>query len=363
MVINPLESAHPTGMAVAGEAVKALLAGLGAAQTPAWVSETFRFLNDRVPSGVLQMFSRLALVQMLPLLLPRDAHLIFTSHHAPLWRTGRHTLVVHDVISLEFPFQHRPQTLYFLFLLPRLIAAAARVVFISHSVETLVRRHLEIEDQGKVWVIPSYNERIATYQPSPVNLTARVAARRFFIIGARFRHKNLGLVLRAAKRLMDQGETGFSIRVMGCTDALWASGGLEELKRAGIVETVGYASPADLDQLYREATAFLYVSMAEGQGLPPLEAMANGCPVIASDIPVLRETCGDGAFFVDGNDPEPLAALLADILRGTKSEDLAARQAAGFQRAKDFSREKITARWEEFVAALPGKAAQLTRGS
>ena len=298
------------------------------------------------------MLFRCALAQIIPLVVPGSIHLIFTSHHAPLWTTGRHSIIVHDLISIEFPFQHRAQTLYFLLLLPRLLRAASRTIFISHSVEALARRHLSGELSGNVWVIPSYNRRLAKYLPSTISLPSRIAARRFFLVGARFPHKNLTLVLLAAKALGRRGESNFKISVMGCTDTLWEQDGLAELKARGVVETSDYASQDEVERAYREATAFIYVSLAEGQGLPPLEAMAQGCPVIAADVPVLRETCGDGAQYVKPGDFEGLADLMQQILHGERKEELSTRQSEGYRQAARYSRESITAKWTDFVSSL-----------
>lgn len=350
MVINMLESQRPTGMAIAGDAVRYLFRGLGARECPAWIPRTVRFTNDSMPAGILRTLCRTILAQLVPLFVPAPCHLVFTSHHAPLWRTGRHSMIVHDLISIEFPFQHRSQTLYFVLLLSRLIQAAARVIFISHSAAALARKHLGAIKTA--WVIPSYNRRLAEYRPSDVSLLSRVAARRFFFVGARFLHKNLGLVLRATKELVMRGEANFKISVLGCTNSLWEQDGFKELEAKGFVEASDYAPQSEVERAYREATALIYVSFAEGQGLPPLEAMTHGCPVIAADVPVLRETCGDAALFVKPEDSGELADLMGRILRGDANEELAERQILGYGQAARYSGEEIKAMWSKFASSL-----------
>ncbi len=98
---------------------------------------------------------------------------------------------------------------------------------------------------------------------------------------------------------------------------------------------VGYLTRDDLAAAYSSATAVIYPSLYEGFGLPPLEAMACGCPVIASDIPPVREVCGGCAEFVDPASPESIASGLARVL---ESADLRREMSlSGPARAKLFT--------------------------
>jgi glycosyltransferase involved in cell wall biosynthesis len=77
---------------------------------------------------------------------------------------------------------------------------------------------------------------------------------------------------------------------------------------------LGEVSDRELDGLYRGATVVCHPSRAEGFGMPCLEAMRFGVPVVAGDIPPVREVCGDAARLVPVDDPDALAAALADVL-------------------------------------------------
>lgn len=76
---------------------------------------------------------------------------------------------------------------------------------------------------------------------------------------------------------------------------------------------VGYVSDGELKALYQHASCFVFPSFYEGFGLPPLEAMACGCPVIASTAPAVREVCGDAALYFDPHRPEELAQRLREF--------------------------------------------------
>jgi glycosyltransferase involved in cell wall biosynthesis len=88
---------------------------------------------------------------------------------------------------------------------------------------------------------------------------------------------------------------------------------------------------------YAGAAAFIFPSLAEGFGLPVIEAMGCGCPVIASDIPVFREVAGDAALFFDPHDPAALADMMRRSLDSSVRTPLAS---AGRKRAADFSWDK-----------------------
>jgi glycosyltransferase involved in cell wall biosynthesis len=352
-VINPLESATPTGMGVAGTAVRLIVKDLGLDATPEWVPRLFRFINDRVPGGLPRMLLRLLAVQVVPLALGRKAFLIFTAHQAPLWRTRRHAVIVHDLISIAYPFQHRSQSQFFIALLPRVVACAEKLVTISQATRKVLMEQLAGGRTREAAVIPSWSEHLAGVRGS---VSAR-QTRRFLVVGAKYRHKNLDLVLAAFERLRSRGVGDFVLVVLGCNQDLWRvdEGGLAPLVRAGWLSCVSYAENGRLREEYERCAALIYPSLVEGLGLPPLEALSAGCPVICADIPALRETCGDAAWYVDPHDPEPLAALLERWLAGDFAEALASRQARVPEVLSRFSRETIATQWRIFfqACALP----------
>jgi glycosyltransferase involved in cell wall biosynthesis len=98
------------------------------------------------------------------------------------------------------------------------------------------------------------------------------------------------------------------------------------------VRALGHVDEADLRLLFACATLFAYPSLYEGFGLPVLEAMACGAPVVTSDAPALREVAGDAAVVVDGLDPDAIAAGLEEAV--SRREELVPLGAA---RARDFT--------------------------
>ena len=202
-------------------------------------------------------------------------------------------------------------------------------------------------------VIPSSSPRVDLRPPAGEPRRAQ----RFLFVGAKYRHKNLGLVLAAFQRLRAAGFRDAELVVLGCDRSLWRreNGGLEALEGEGWLTCVPYADDALLRCEYARCTALLYPSLVEGLGLPPLEALSAGCPVFCADIPALRETCADAAWYVDPQDPDKLAALLADWLQGRLREPAAAQQAAAPAVLQRFSRERISAQWQTFLTACASR--------
>jgi len=148
-------------------------------------------------------------------------------------------------------------------------------------------------------------------------------------------NKNFAAIERAVALL---GADAPCCVVVGAADAtVFRAGAANE---AALLR-VGYVSDAQLKALYAHAACFVFPSFYEGFGIPPLEAMACGCPVIASTAPAVREVCGDAALYFDPARPEQLAdrlrELFADAALGERL------RAAGTRRLGFFSWDRSAA--------------------
>jgi glycosyltransferase involved in cell wall biosynthesis len=111
------------------------------------------------------------------------------------------------------------------------------------------------------------------------------------------------------------------------------------------VRFFGFVSDRTLAALYRLADAFVFPSLYEGFGLPPLEAMASGTPVISSNVSSLPEVVGDAALLIDPYEPAAIADAMRRVL--TDANLRADLRARGFERARAFSWERSIARVRE----------------
>lgn len=155
-------------------------------------------------------------------------------------------------------------------------------------------------------------------------------------VGLWMRHKNLAVVLEAFRRIRDTGFPG-TLVITGEGRA-WDEDPSSMAASSGVRSSVvlpGRVSDAALVALYRRAEALLFPSLSEGFGLPPLEAMACGTPVITSSAGSLPEILGEAALFVDPRNPRELADA-ALVLLG--DSDLRARLIrAGLERASRYT--------------------------
>jgi glycosyltransferase involved in cell wall biosynthesis len=129
--------------------------------------------------------------------------------------------------------------------------------------------------------------------------------RYFLFVGSPAPNKNLAVLIKAFAQL---DRAGAKVVIAGSLDRSVFGG-----DGAGAADGVVLAarrSDAEIAALYANATAHVFPSLYEGFGIPPLEAMASGCPVIASDIAVVREVCGDAASYFDPRDASALTRLL-----------------------------------------------------
>jgi glycosyltransferase involved in cell wall biosynthesis len=123
--------------------------------------------------------------------------------------------------------------------------------------------------------------------------------------------------------------------------------GLEDLRSTTGVEVKGHVPRRELVRLYQTASALVFPSLYEGFGLPPLEAMACGCPVVASRAGALPETCGDAARYFDPTKPEEIADAVLNVI--SDPGDLVER---GLVRARGFTWDECARRHEDVYAEL-----------
>jgi len=159
-------------------------------------------------------------------------------------------------------------------------------------------------------------------------------------LGSRDPRKNVVTLLEGWKRVPSAAKGGRTLLVAGGGAAAFARERFSEVPEG--VRFAGYVADADLPGLYAGGNLFVSPSLYEGFGLPPLEAMAAGVPVLASDIPVHREVLGSSADYFNPRDPGELAAKIADLLSDPHRRDALRR--AGRLRAEAFTWQKAADR-------------------
>lgn len=169
---------------------------------------------------------------------------------------------------------------------------------------------------------------------------APLCARYVLAVGTRDPRKNLRRLIEAWRLVPDAVKAGARLLIAGGRANSFASDNIRRTPED--VTLLGYVDEQTLVGLYRHASLFVFPSLYEGFGLPPLEAMAAGTPAVVSDIPVIREVCGEAALYCDPLDPSDIAARIVELL---SDEALAARmRESGRQRASLYTPEAAARR-------------------
>ena len=247
----------------------------------------------------------------LPVASGRDDVLHLPAHRGPLLSAAPLVLTVHDLAVIRHPETFNRWTRrYTRLLLPRLARTATRVIAVS---EFTAREAVEVlgVDERRLRVIPHGVEEPFT----PYGAAA--GGEYVLAVGTLEPRKNLPRVVVAAER------AGIDLRVVG--GAGW--GGVD-------VESAGFVGDEELARLYRGAAALVYPSLYEGFGLPVLEAMACGTPVVTSVGSAPAAVADGAAVLVDPLDVEAIADGIREAL--ARRDEL---RAAGLQRASTFTWE------------------------
>ncbi len=166
-----------------------------------------------------------------------------------------------------------------------------------------------------------------------------ISGKYIMYVGNVYPHKNIETLARAMSEL--NRKYGVSL-VLPSARSVFLQRTEDMMQRHGVRELVvlpGFVPDADLAVLYQSAAAYVFPSLAEGFGLPPLEAMMVGLPVVCSDIPVLREVCGSAARYFDPYSPDSLAKVVGKVVADESVQQ--AMRTAGYERVKMFSWSKM----------------------
>ena len=303
----------------------------------------------------------------IPLQLRRERIDLFHAPHytLPALTPCRSIVTIHDCIHLRFP-QYLPSRFAYGYARAVLWSATRRsdcILTVSESSKRDILSFFDVPAE-KIVVIPNAIED-RYWTPPPDDEVAKVRDRYqlhapFLLYAGNIKpHKNLERLLDAFYRVRQRGFEHLTLLIIGDEITRYA-----KLRRAihryqlhRYVRFLGFVPAETLQILYRLARAFVFPSLYEGFGLPPLEAMASGTPVVTSNVSALPEVVGDAAVLVDPTHADSIAdgvlrvlsddALRADLIR------------KGLARARQFSWDRSVRRtWDIY-----GRFAESSRSS
>jgi glycosyltransferase involved in cell wall biosynthesis len=262
-----------------------------------------------------------------------------TDHLLPRLSRVKSVFTLHDLIYQFYPETHKPLNRWFLTLMmPRFLRAADAVISVSESTKSDAMRFYGL-GETKIQVI---HEGVhARFRPAPSDAISAVR-RKYGLVGGFILslgtiepRKNLTSLLEAYHVLKNQGARR-KLVIVGKKGWLYADF-FRRLRELGLEDEVifpGFVPDDDLPALYSAADLFVFPSLYEGFGLPVLEAMACGVPVITSNTSSLPEVAGEAALLIDPRDigglVKAIQLTLADEQTRTEMRDQGVQQAAKF---------------------------------
>ena len=287
-------------------------------ETVAALGDNFRAVVQTAPNYSISEQLRI------PLALAREGVTLFHAPHyvlPPLVRC-KSVVTIHDCIHLMFP-QYLPNRLAYSYARTSIRLAArraTRILTVSESSKRDILRFVDTEPDKIDVIYNAYDDRFAIdpREEDVVRVRERYQLESEFVLyaGNVKPHKNLERLIEAFHLVRKRGLDHLKLVMIGDEISKYTA-----LRRAvhqhqlhKYVRFLGYLPEETLAVMYRLAGVFVFPSLYEGFGLPPLEAMASGTPVVTSNVSSLPEVAGDAAILVDPYDPRSIADGIYRVL-------------------------------------------------
>jgi glycosyltransferase involved in cell wall biosynthesis len=289
----------------------------------------------------------------IPLSLVRElAHLLHEPHYVlPPATRCRAVVTIHDCIHLMFP-QYLPGAMAYYYARASMWSAvrkADRILTVSETSKRDILKFFDIPPEKVAVIYNAIDERFLA-EPDEEQMD-RIRQRYqldhpfLLYVGNIKPHKNLGRLIEAFARVKNSGHDDLRLVIVGDQVSRYPPlrQAVHRHRLDKEVRFLGFQPYDTLAVFYRLSRAFVFPSLYEGFGLPPLEAMACGTPVVTSNVSSLPEVAGGAAILVDPYDPASIADGISRAVTDTAlRQELVAK---GLARARDFS-------WTQSVAAI-----------
>jgi len=287
----------------------------------------------------------------------------FPYFSVPILYPGKFVVTVHDLILDHFDTGQASTLPWFIYKIKRLgyklvmwiaLHRAVKIITVSHATKQEIVDHYKIKPEKVVVTYEAADNQIGT-QGAKANRPLRYK-RYFLYVGNAYPHKNLERLLEAFQKLLRNDNKkspsiAFSPRfsvnlvLVGQEDYFYKRL-KDKVRKMGLEKNVvfyGEATRAELNNLSKNALALVFPSLMEGFGLPGVEAMACGCLVLCSDIPIFHEILGGAAVYFNPYDINDIAAKmgLAIIYHTTEYGKYRKLQKIGLEQVKKYSWKKL----------------------
>ena len=288
-------------------------------------------------------------------MLRRAPDVLFVPGQAPPIKSSKNLVTtVHDI-----GFARRPD-LYDSSVRKRLVRSTKSAI--KKAAKILVPSEFTKQELMEVYRVAADRMSVTLEAPTAIDPSVtsdalqrhRLGSHYFLSVGRLEKKKNVTTLLRAFELFKDTRGVGdpFELVLVGSPGfgARELTQYLKVSKHRAQIKLLGYRPDNEVQTLIKSATAFLFPSNYEGFGIPNLDAMRAGTPLITSDIPPHREVCGDAALYASPNEPNAWARAMAHIAQdATLREGLVAK---GLERVKMFSWDNTAAKTWEVLRSL-----------
>lgn len=235
----------------------------------------------------------------------KDGYLLNFCNCAPLIKKNQ-AVTIHDAAIAAFPAAYSWKFRLWYRIMYTVLGKRLNTIFtVSNFSRNELNKYFGISKE-KIHVTYNGVEHLKDIQPDD-RILAKIPRDYVLAVSSQNPTKNFKLVLEAAEQLPD-----VSFVIAGGSNTKVFNG--KETKSLSNVHYVGYVSDQELVALYRHAHVFVYPSLYEGFGIPPLEALAFACPIIVSNIASLPEICGDAAIYCTPYDSRELVLCINKVL-------------------------------------------------
>lgn len=260
-------------------------------------------------------------------------------------RSLKTVITVHDIVAFLFPEGHNKKAVWAERLtLKRAVKKSRHIFTVSRNTKLDLMKVFHVGEE-KILIAPCAASKIFKPIDDPeilkkVELKYDLPKKFILAVGTLSPRKNFHRLIRAYARVVPKHDDTHLV-IVGPKG--WNFDDILEFEASDKVHMIGYADGADIAAIYTLAKLFVFPSLYEGFGMPPLEAMACGCPVITSNVSSLPEVAGNAAMLVDPYSVDEIAKAMDVILSNHYiALDL---QEKGFERVKKFN-------WKDSAKAI-----------
>ena len=286
----------------------------------------------------------------------------FPHFNVPVFYRGKYIVTIHDLIkhsSRGMTTTTRSSWFYWLkylgykLVFSQAVKKAKKIITPSQFVKDEVVMEYKVNPEKVVVAYEGVDEKLKAKSEERktmvqnLKLLERYEIKKPYLlyVGSVYPHKNVERLIEAVKLLNNKYLTSDILHitlVIVCARNVFSErlrNKVVQMEAQEFVNLAGFVPDEDLAVLYKEAEAFVFPPLLEGFGLPGLEAMSVGCPVLCSNIPVLREVYGEAALYFDPLNPEEMAKKMVEVIDQKGKRDKMAEK--GKRQAEKYSWSKM----------------------